>query len=177
MDTVEQKRKRYWRLEVIGAVIVCVCAPLLHFVYEWSGDNFFVGLFAATNESVWEHTKLIYFPMLVWAVIEYFILKPDFKRFLAAKAVALAFCSLVTIAFFYTYTGALGFESLILDIICTFVWTALGFVISYKLYHSHYRLRRYFPLFCMLFAGQLAVQILFTPFAPNLPLFEDHGSA
>lgn len=102
MDKTEQKRKQHRWLEIIGAVIVCVCAPLLHFVYEWSGDNFLVGLFAATNESVWEHTKLIYFPMLVWAVVEYAVLKPDFKRFLAAKTVALAFCSLATIAFFYT---------------------------------------------------------------------------
>ncbi len=177
MDGVERKRKLHRRLEIIGAVVVCICAPVLHFAYEWSGGNFAVGLFAAVNESVWEHTKLIYFPMLVYAVVEYFILKPDFKRFFAAKTVALAFCSLAMIAFFYTYTGALGIESLALDIICTFVWTILGFVISYRLYYAHFRLERYFPLFCILFAAQLAAQILFTPFAPGLPLFEDHSGA
>lgn len=175
MSIVEQKRKLHRRLEIIGAIAVCICATPLHFVYEWSGGNFIVGLFSATNESVWEHTKLIYFPMLAYAVLEYFVLKPDFKRFLAAKAVALAFGSLAMISFYYTYTGALGIESLILDILCTFAWAALGFVISYKLYYSHYRLERYFPMFCALLVGQLAAQILFTPFAPGLPLFEDQG--
>ena len=48
------------RYEVIGAVIVCILAPVFHFLFEWSGGNPFVGIFAAVNESVWEHTKIVY---------------------------------------------------------------------------------------------------------------------
>ena len=62
-------RQRHKKLEILGAVIVCVLAPLMHFVYDWSGGNTVVGLLAATNESVWEHTKLIYFPMLIYSII------------------------------------------------------------------------------------------------------------
>lgn len=168
-------RRSFRRMEIIGYVIVCICAPLLHFTYEWAGENVVAGLFSAVNESVWEHTKLIYFPMLVYAVIEYILLKPDMRRFLAAKSIALAFSSLVTIVFFYAYTGALGAELLLLDVLCTFVWAALGFLISYRLYYSRFRLQRYLPLFLILFLAQLAAQLLFTPYPPGFPLFADHS--
>ncbi len=176
--TLAPDRKRFKKFEVIGIIIACVCAPLLHFTYEWSGGSFIAGLFSAVNESVWEHTKIIYFPILGYAIVEYFILKPDFKRFFAAKTVALAFASLVTISFFYTYTGIFGAELLAVDIACTFVWIILASVIATRLYYSDYRLERYFALFALLFFGQLGMEILFTPFAPGigLPLFMDPES-
>ena len=68
------------RLEIIGAIIVCILAPVFHFLFEWSGDNTFVGIFAAVNESVWEHTKIVYFPFLFYSIAEYFILRDVYKR-------------------------------------------------------------------------------------------------
>lgn len=162
-------------MEAIGVILVCICATLLHFTYEWSGQNMFVGVFSAINESVWEHTKLVYFPMLVYAIIEFFIIKPNWKRFLASKTVALLFSSLMMVVVYYTYSGILGFEILVVDIISLYVLTALGFLISFRLYYSHYRLEKYLPLFCLLFIAHLAAEILLSPFAPHLPLFEDHS--
>ncbi len=167
---------KHKKISIIGAVVVSLLASLFHFLYAFSGDNFAVGLISAVNESVWEHTKILYFPFLFFSIAEYFIVKPDFKRFFAAKAVALGFISTAMISFFYTYTGALGVESLAVDIIWTFVLAILAFVISYKLYNSSYRLERYLPLFCLLFFGQLAMEIFFTPFPPHIPLFVDTES-
>lgn len=170
---MEHTQKRFKRLEIIGAVVVSLLAMAFHFTYEFSGETYFVGLISAVNESVWEHTKIIYFPFLFYAIVEYFILKPNWKRFFAAKTVSLAFISLITIAFFYTYTGMFGVELLILDIICTFMWVSLAFLISYKLYYSNYNMERYFGWFCALFIGQFIIQLTFTPFPPNIPLFMD----
>lgn len=170
-----QNQAKFKKYEIIGAILVCILAPMFHFTYEWSGENFFVGIISAVNESVWEHTKIIYFPFLFYTIVEYFIVKPDFWRFFCAKTVSLAFISVVTMAFFYTYTGIFGAELLAVDIACTFVWVILAFVISYKLYYSAYQMERYKPLFLLLFFGQLAIQVLFTPFAAQigLPLFMD----
>ena len=38
-------------------IFISVLGVLLHFTYEWSGDNAVVGLFSAVNESTWEHLK------------------------------------------------------------------------------------------------------------------------
>lgn len=44
-------------------IFISVLGVLLHFTYEWSGDNAVVGLFSAVNESTWEHLKLLFFPV------------------------------------------------------------------------------------------------------------------
>lgn len=59
---------------IIGAVFTIITGTLLHFVYEWSGESLFVGIFSPINESVWEHLKLLFFPMSVWILIGYLFL-------------------------------------------------------------------------------------------------------
>jgi len=161
------------RYEVIGAVIVCILAPVFHFLFEWSGGNPFVGIFAAVNESVWEHTKIVYFPFLFFSVAEYFILKPDFQRFLIAKATSMGLILLLMITFFYTYSGMFGAESLIVDIIFTFVLTIIAFMVSYKIYLSKRGSGQYFLPALILFFAVLAMELLFTAFPPHIPLFQD----
>ena len=46
-------------------IFISVLGVLLHFTYEWSGDNAVVGLFSAVNESTWEQLKLLFFPFLL----------------------------------------------------------------------------------------------------------------
>lgn len=53
------------KLFIWGFLFMSVIGTLLHFVYEWSGNNSIVRLFAPWNESTWEHMKLLFFPMLV----------------------------------------------------------------------------------------------------------------
>lgn len=50
------------RLNLFRFIFISILGVLLHFTYEWSGDNPAVGLFSAVNESTWEHLKLIFFP-------------------------------------------------------------------------------------------------------------------
>ena len=51
-------------------IFISVLGVLLHFTYEWSGDNAVVGLFSAVNESTWEHLKLLSFPFLLLTILE-----------------------------------------------------------------------------------------------------------
>ena len=57
------------KFTVIGILFVSVAGTLLHFVYDWSGQNPLVGFFAPVNESTWEHMKLLLFPMLLYGLI------------------------------------------------------------------------------------------------------------
>ena len=162
---------KFKKAEWIGFIVTSILAPLFHFTFEASGDNLFVGMFSAVNESVWEHTKILYFPFLFYTIVEFFIIKPDVKRFWASKAVAMAFIPVVMIVFFYTYTGMLGIESLAVDIASTFVWLFFAFLISYKLYRSDYDLEKHFGWFVVLLVAVFAVEILFSLFPPHIPLF------
>ena len=57
------------KFTVIGILFVSVAGTLLHFVYDWSGQNPLVGFFAPVNESTWEHMKLLFFPMLLYGLV------------------------------------------------------------------------------------------------------------
>ena len=177
MNYLSRDRDRHLlRYEIIGAIVVCILAPVFHFLFAWSGNNHFVGIFAAVNESVWEHTKIVYFPFLFYAIAEYFIVKPDFSRFFAAKTISMSLILLLMITFFYTYSGMFGIESLAVDIVFTFVLTILVFYISYRLYRSGRDFGSLFILIIVLFAAILVMELAFTAMPPHIPLFQDSES-
>ncbi len=88
-----------------GIIFVAITGTLFHFLYELSGNNFFIGLFTPLNESVWEHTKLIFLPMLIYYFYldkktknTYSCIKSSMKSGILARV-------LLIIVLFYTYSG------------------------------------------------------------------------
>jgi hypothetical protein len=93
------------RWHIVGAIVTLVLGTLLHFTFDWSGGNLFVGLFSAVNESVWEHLKLLAVPILLFAIIEYFAYGRAYDNFIPAKLLSVLAGMLTIVVFFYTYTG------------------------------------------------------------------------
>ncbi|NLY70896.1 MAG: hypothetical protein GX076_04355, partial [Clostridiales bacterium] len=105
-----------WILKGIPVIIIIAC--IMHYAYALSGNSAIVGLFAAVNESIFEHLKLSLWPMLIWWVTGYIIhdQRISATNWFTATTVAMLFCPLFITAFYYTYTGAFGIHSLFLDI-------------------------------------------------------------
>ena len=85
---MDKKEVRNWQIGV--TIFSIIFGTLLHFLYEWSNENQIIALFSAVNESTWEHLKLVFFPMLVAGIVEYFALRGKTKNMIQAKAVAIA---------------------------------------------------------------------------------------
>ena len=127
------KQEKLLKTQVIIIVISIILGTILHFTYNLSGENNFIGSFSAVNESVWEHLKLAFFPMLILGIIEYFFVKNISNNYIEAKTIGIFLAiSFIVIAFF-TYTGILGVDILILDILIFIISIILGETISYKL--------------------------------------------
>jgi hypothetical protein len=144
----------------------------LHFTYKFSGNDQFVALFSAVNESVWEHTKLLLLPILIFGVVEYYYQK-DLQRVLTAKLFDLLTAITFIIVLFYTYTGAFGIESLVIDIALFLAAAASGKYVSYLILTSKKPLN-----FSALVSGLailflIAFYIITTFSPPRIPLFED----
>ena len=93
-----------WWWIVILSVITTVLGVLLHYTYEWSGENSFVGSFSAINESVWEHLKLLFYPLIIACLIQYIFLR---QNNLGAGIFIGAITGIFLImALFYIYVGA-----------------------------------------------------------------------
>ena len=94
----------------IGTVVTVIVGIVSHFVYDWSGGNFFVGLFFPVNESTWEHMKLLFFPMFVFALIAGKLVEEKYPCIYNAMFIGILVGLAIIPILFYTYTGILGFN-------------------------------------------------------------------
>jgi hypothetical protein len=166
-------RKYVLKWETSGIVFVFLLGALLHFVFEWSGESRIVGLFASVNESVWEHFKQGFWPMCLYAAIEYRFLRGRVNNFLTAKAVAVYIIPIITGLVFYGYTAIIGEEILIVDILIFLVAIIVGQLTSYKIITS-VKLPKYTNVVSPILIILLAfILMLFTLYPPHLPIFLD----
>ena len=158
--------------QVGGFFFTAVGGVLLHFLYDWSGKAPPIALISAVNESIWEHMKLLYVPLILFALIQSRRQANPHPSFWCAKLWGTV-AGLVTIPLlYYTYTGALGITADWFNIFLFFVAAAVAFTLE------HHLLRHPLPcrhpkaaLTALLGVGVLFAVLTFAP--PQLPLFED----
>ena len=121
----------------IIVVLAClVLGTLLHFTYEWSGEDKIVAIYSAVNESTWEHLKLVFYPMTIMAIIGTFVIKKQKNNYWAGQAIGILTAMTFITVFFYTYTGIIGKNFAILDIASFIVAILLGEYVTYKIITS-----------------------------------------
>ncbi len=128
---MNKKKILYWQIAAI--IFTWVLGTLLHFTYEWSGENNIVAVFSAINESTWEHLKLSFFPMVIFSIIEGIFLYKDSNNYIEAKAIAIFLTILLITSIFYTYTGVLGTNFAFIDILSFYISVAIGEWIAYRI--------------------------------------------
>lgn len=87
---------------IIAIIFISVIGTLLHFMYEWSGHNKIVSLFAAVNESTWEHIKIALTPTFIWTLYDGIVYGMN-PNYFEAKALSLLVIIIVIPILFYTY--------------------------------------------------------------------------
>lgn len=163
--------KKLLIFQIISTVFALILGTILHFTYEWSGNNVFIGLFSAVNESTWEHLKLIFFPMLITLIIGYFLLKDTFPNYIYSKVLGILIALSFTVIFFYTYTGILGTNYSFLNILSFVIAVILGEYATYRLALNNFTCNRYF---CTIVLILLTFSFLiFTFNSPKIGLFKD----
>ncbi len=155
---------------VVGAIFVSILGTLLHFVYDWSKENAFVGLFVPINESTWEHMKLVFFPMLMFSFYINRALKKEYPCIDSAMALGTLTGTLLIPVLFYTYSGVLGYNISIVDISTFFISVIAAFFVVYKTTLSCSVNSRKEFLNILLFAFTVLF-IVFSIFPPDIALF------
>lgn len=155
---------------IAGIIFVSVLGTFLHFAYNLSGDNFFVALFTPVNESIWEHTKLIFFPMLLYSVYLNKKLKAEYPCISSARLFGSLLGVLLIIVLFYTYSGIIGYHVAFADISIFYISVIASFYVVYKLTLSCKAENSLVVLQSLNFL-MICLYIIFTFFPPDLPLF------
>ena len=120
---------------VIRYLFVVLLGVFLHFAYELSGENPIVGLFALVNESVWEHLKLVFFPMLVLTIWDMFTNQRNNLCFLPARTLGTLIGMAFIVIVYYTVTGVLGFQTALINILIYLLGIWVVFLAEKKLQH------------------------------------------
>lgn len=165
---------RVARWQLGGFLFVCAAGTALHFLYQWSGESVAAAPFAAVNESVWEHMKLLFWPMQLWAGAERAVLGGYSRGFWPAKALGTLLGLALIPALYYTYTGTLGVSVMWVDIAIFFVAAAAAFLAETRMLARDWRCRggaRASALVLLLLLSAAFVLCTFVP--PRVPLFRD----
>ena len=158
--------------QIITVIICIILGILLHFSYEWTGENIIVALFSGVNESTWEHLKLAFYPMVLITIIGYFLIGNKSEKYWTAQTVGVITAIIFIIVFFYTYTGIIGTNFAWLNIATFVIGIILGQFVTYKLLTSEKRYNA--EVISIIFLIILFFCfILYTFYPPSIGIFQD----
>ncbi|MGN1328860.1 MAG: DUF6512 family protein [Eubacterium sp.] len=165
--------KKLFKLEIIGFIFVSVLGTLSHFVFEWSGYNRIIGMVVPVNESTWEHLKLLFFPYLIWSVIQYILLKEK-SGVIFSKSIGVVIGMTAIVSFYYTYTGVIGKSIDWMNILSFFIGVLIAFICDYIMIKSErFTSVTYDCIGIGIFIAFIILFFLFTTAPPFITLFKD----
>ena len=162
--------------EIIGTFFIIILGSLFHFVFEWTGHWEPIAGFFPVNESVWEHLKLPYWPLIIFSLIEYRFISDEANNFIISRVAALILSISTILVVFYSYIAILGIELLIVDILSFIFGVIIGQYISYKILKAKKFDKRIVILSWIIIISLGLIFILFTYFPPHIPIFQDPGT-
>ena len=155
-----------------GFAVTSLGGTLLHFLYEWLDEAIWIAPLSGVNESTWEHMKLLFWPMLIYAIVQcrFFGDRADFWC-IKLRGILLGL-SLIPILF-YTYNGTIGKSPDWLNIAIFFIAAGGSYMYELHLFKSE-KARCISPkiaFFTLCTFGVLF--IIFTFLTPEIGIFKD----
>ena len=159
---------------IASTLVVVTIGSLLHFAWAWSGRSAVVAIFAAVNESVWEHLKMAFWPALGLSPIQRWIYGalPGWSVATAVRSLA---PSILIVAIFYAYTAITGTHYLVADVATFIVAVLIGELLGHRVMRKRAgRGLRITAAAMLVLAVAAFVRFSFAP--PDWFLFEDPTS-
>ncbi len=162
--------------QIAGFLFVSIIGTLLHFTYDISSQNLAVALFSAVNESVWEHIKLFFFPVVFFALIEYFFWGKQNRHFWSIKLRGVVLGIVLNIVLYYLISGAFGISALWVDVALFYVIIAIVFLYETYMLKKPRDVKISERTALILLCVIAASFVIFTFITPQIPLFEATGT-
>lgn len=159
-----------WQL--MGFAVTSLGGTLLHFLYEWLGDAVWVAPFSGVNESTWEHMKLLFLPMFIYAVIQSFFFR-NCEDFWCVKLRGILLGLGLIPILFYTYNGVIGRSPDWINIAIFFISAAVAYLYETRLFNSE-SIRCKSPKLAITALSAIALLfVVFTFLTPEIGIFKD----
>ena len=160
-----------WQL--MGFAVTSLGGTVLHFLYEWLGEAIWVAPFSGVNESTWEHMKILFFPMLIFACIQSGFFKKDYPNFWWVKLLGITLGTILIPVLFYTLNGAFGKTPSWVNIALFFLSAICAYFVEWLAFRKQGAAGKasFIPIIILLLIAAAFVFFTFAP--PKLPLFQD----
>ena len=161
---------KLWQL--VGFAVTSLGGTLLHFLYAWLGKAVWIAPFSSVNESTWEHMKLLFWPMLIFAIIQSFFFR-DRKDFWCIKLCGILLGLVLIPVLFYTYNGVIGRSPDWINIAIFFIAAAITYVYEAIQLSKEAKPCKHKKIAIATLCVIAALFVLFTFLTPKLGIFKD----
>ena len=155
-----------------GFAVTSLGGTVLHFLYDLLGGAVWVAPFSGVNESTWEHMKLLFFPMFLFAILQGIFFR-DRADFWCVKLKGILLGLLLIPVIFYTYNGVIGKSPDWINIAIFFIAAAIVYIYEARLLTAAETAcmhpKRRIILLCII----AAFFVLFTFKTPHLGIFKE----
>lgn len=124
---------------LLSPFILFILAALLHFTYDFTNQLFVIGFISPINESIFEHTKLIFIPLLLFYSLYYVKNKNslDQDKYWFSSLISLILGIILVPMIYYSYTESFAVSLLVVDILITYVVLFLSNLFFYNYYNFY----------------------------------------
>lgn len=159
----------------IGAIFfIFLSGSIVHFAFELSNFWYPMAPFAAVNESIWEHLKMVFWPGLIFFTLQYYFLRNEkcANEFWTAKALCLIIMPLLIVLGWYGVVAVTGEHYFIVDVALFLGAIIAGQFLSYAFLSGKLN-SNLKPRLALLAIFLMALAFaFFSFFPPKLSLFE-----
>lgn len=155
-----------------GFAAASLFGTLLHFLYDWLGEAIWIAPFSSVNESTWEHMKLLFWPMFIYAIVQSFFFR-ERKDFWCVKLKGILLGILTIPVIFYAYNGIIGKSPDWINISIFFISAAIAYIYETRQFNNQATVCKNPRIAFILLCGIAALFVLFTFRTPEIGIFRD----
>ena len=165
-----QRSVALWQLW--GFAVTSLGGTILHFLYDWSGKAAWIAPFSGVNESTWEHMKLLFWPMLLFAALQSVFFRHQ-TNFWCVKLRGILLGLWLIPVIFYTYNGVIGQSPDWFNIAIFFIAAAAVYIYETRLFRVE-KLPCQLPKSAAVALCVIAfLFVVFTFIPPEIGIFQD----
>ena len=166
-------KKSLFIYQLFGFVFTGIVGVLLHFLFNWTNQSIIVAPFSAVNESIWEHMKLLFFPMFAFAILENHCIENGYKSFWCVKLIGILMgISLIPIVY-YTINKIFGNTPDWVNILIFYTVSAISYTVETRLLNNNTVNCKSPKMAIGILLLIVTVFVVLTFIPPEIPLFED----
>lgn len=161
---------------LISIPFLFVIGSVMHFVYKLSGNSRIVALIAPVNESIFEHSKLLLFPITIVWLFYYFINKSNINsdNYFFAMLINIIISIIAMFSFYYTYKGIIGNSYLWIDILDLLISLVISQLVANHVYVYSSSISQYVSISFIMLIYLVYFYLTYKPL--KIPLFFDKKS-